>query len=69
MLIKILFFVSVWYVFYFMICWIGYMFNSDFNPPKFYIFGIGDIIGNNVYLFIPSFIFQLWFWTKDLNLF
>ena len=54
---KIFTVISIWYVFWFLLSIIMSWFNID--KPQMKIFGL-DLIGNNIFTFIPAFIYILW---------
>lgn len=61
MTIKILTLISIWYVFYFLLGCIMRLGKATLPVLRLYWFGRAiDIIGNNVYTFMISFMFLVW---------
>jgi len=58
-MIKILTTISIWYVFYFMLTALFLINGRDKVLPSFYSRRF-DFFGNNIYTFMPSFIFLVW---------
>lgn len=57
MTMKILTLISIWYVFYFLLSFIGKI--GELTIPYVKI-GEFDILGNQLWTFLPSFLFLVW---------
>jgi hypothetical protein len=57
MTMKILTLISIWYVFYFLLSFIGKIGKLTIPYAKI---GEFDILGNQLWTFLPSFLFLVW---------